>query len=332
METLTLAILIVFFGLVFDYTNGFHDAANVVSTVIATRVLAPVTAILMAGVLNTIGATQISGVAKTITSGLINAEATSQAMVLCAVFGAIIWNLFTWFFGIPSSSSYALVGGLVGAGIIGRGSHIVIWGGVLDKVVYPMFISPFVGFGLAFVIMKSLYFFRRFRPANENPRSFRYLQIGSSAIVALAHGLNDAQKSMGIITLGLFTSGFLATPHIPLWVILSCAVMMGLGTASGGFRIIRTMGFKITKLVPMQGFSAELGASCVILAASYLGMPISSTHMIVGSIAGVGAARGKESVQWKIAYKLVAAWIFTLPGAGLVAAGIYKLILHFHLV
>jgi inorganic phosphate transporter, PiT family len=332
MEPMTLIIIIVCLGLIFDYTNGFHDAANVVSTVIATGVLAPLTAILMAGVLNTIGATQISGVAKTITVGLVDAEATSQVMVLCAVFGAIVWNVCTWFFGIPSSSSYALVGGIVGAAIIGRGSHIVIWHGVLGKVVYPMIISPIVGFGLAYLIMKSLYFFLKLRSKKKELRIFRYLQMGSAAIVALSHGLNDAQKSMGIITLGLFASGFISTPHIPLWVIFACAIMMGLGTASGGFRIIRTMGFQITKLEPVQGFSAELGASCVILAASYLGMPVSSTHMIVGSIAGVGAARGREAVQWKIAYKLVGTWIFTLPGAGLVAAGVYKLILYFHLV
>lgn len=330
MEVTVLIVLIVFLGLFFDYTNGFHDAANVVATVIATGVLAPLTAILMAGVLNTIGASQISGVAQTIASGLVNAKAATQIMILCAVFGAIVWNLVTWYFGIPSSSSYALVGGLVGAAMLGGGSGIVIWKGVLDKVVYPMIFSPIVGFALTYLFMKGLYFILAVTRTKHNHRVFRYLQMGSAATVALSHGLNDAQKSMGIITLGLFASGIIEAPKIPLWVILSCALMMGLGTASGGFRIIRTMGFKITRLEPLQGFAAELGASCVILAASFLGMPVSSTHMIVGSITGVGAAKGKKSVQWKTGYTMIIAWILTLPGAGLVAAGAYKLILYFH--
>lgn len=332
MESMTLVILIVLFGLIFDYTNGFHDAANVVATVIATRVLAPITAILLAGVLNTVGATQISGVAHTITSGLVATQSTSQIMILCAVIGAIIWNLVTWWFGIPSSSSYALVGGLVGASILGSGVKSVLWNGVLDKVVYPMVISPFVGFGLAFLIMKAIHFFTSSSTGKKHQWIFRHLQIVSASTVALAHGLNDAQKSMGIITLGLVASGVLITPQIPLWVILACAVVMGLGTATGGFRIIKTLGYKITKLQPSQGFAAEMGASCVILTASYLGMPISSTHMIVGSITGVGVAKGKEHVKWTLAYKLVTAWIFTLPGAGLVAAGFYKACIYFNLV
>ncbi|MBS0625258.1 MAG: inorganic phosphate transporter [Verrucomicrobia bacterium] len=317
-ESMELAILIVILGLVFDYTNGFHDAANVVSTVIATRVLAPISAIVMAGVLNFIGATQISGVAQTIATRLVEAQDATQLVVLCAVIGAILWNLLTWYYGIPSSSSYALIGGLLGAAWIHVDIHTIIWGGVIGKVVIPMILSPLIGFLLAYLLMKGLY---TWKPKNK--RIFRHLQIGSACFVALSHGLNDAQKSMGIITLGLFASGIISTPAIPLWVILACAVTMGLGTASGGFRIIHTMGFSITKIDPIQGFAAEATASLVILTASFLGMPISSTQMIAGSITGVGSAKSVQAVSWHIPRKLVAAWFLTLPGAGLFSAGAY---------
>lgn len=318
-------IFIVLFGLIFDYTNGFHDAANVVSTVIATRALTPVIAILLAGVLNFIGATQISGVAQTIASGLVNAEDATQLVVLSAVVGAIAWNLFTWFYGIPSSSSYALIGGLLGAAFIHKGPSIILWHGVANKVILPMIFSPIIGFIISAGMMKGLFRLLRRRPGMKNRSLFRHLQIGSACFVALSHGLNDAQKSMGLITLGLFAGGYLAKPEIPLWVIAACALMMGLGTASGGFRIIRTLAFSITRLTPVQGFAAETSASSVILAASFLGMPVSSTHVITGGVTGVGAAKGREFVQWKVPRKLVAAWIFTLPGAGLVGILVYLL-------
>jgi PiT family inorganic phosphate transporter len=305
-------IFIILFGLIFDYTNGFHDAANVVSTVIATRVLAPISAIVMAGVLNFIGATQISGVAQTVATGLVASDTATQLVVLAAVIGAIIWNLITWYFGLPSSSSYALIGGLVGASWLHQGPTSVLWGGILYKVILPMIFSPLIGFSLAYLLMRAL-------PQKDQPL-FRHLQIGSACFVALAHGLNDAQKSMGIITLGLFAGGYLTDTTIPLWVIFSCALVMGLGTATGGFRIIQTMGFQITKLEPIQGFAAEASASAVILTASFLGMPISSTHMIAGSITGVGAARGFRAVTWKTPARLVLAWVLTLPAAALVAA------------
>jgi PiT family inorganic phosphate transporter len=322
--SMELAIIIVLLGLVFDYTNGFHDAANVVSTVIATRVLAPISAIVMAGVLNFIGATQISGVAQTISNGLVHAHEASQIVVLAAVLGAIVWNLLTWYYGIPSSSSYALIGGLLGASWIHEGIHTIIWGGVLGKVIIPMVLSPLIGFVLAYILMKILY---HYKPKNQ--KVFKHLQIGSACFVALSHGLNDAQKSMGIITLGLFASGFLTDTAIPLWVILACAITMGLGTASGGFKIIHTMGFSITKIEPMQGFAAEATASIVILSASFMGMPISSTHMIAGSITGVGSAKAWKAVSWGVPRKLIAAWFLTLPGAGLVAAGTYEIASHF---
>jgi PiT family inorganic phosphate transporter len=320
-------VLIVVLGLLFDYTNGFHDAANVISTVIATRALTPLAAILLGGVLNTIGALFIGGVAKTITSGLIDPEAATQALVLAAVIGAIVWNLLTWYFGVPSSSSYALVGGLVGAAFVQGSSGAIIWKGLLLKVVIPMVLSPLIGFLLAFLVMKILYHFLSKNPSKRAEKISRYIQIISASFLALAHGLNDAQKSMGLITLGLFAAGLLLTPAIPTWVILACAITMGLGTATGGFRIIRTVGFKITKITPIQGFAAETSASVVILTASALGMPISSTHMIVGSITGVGSARGWSAVRWMVAHRLAIAWAFTLPGSAAVAFGAHKLLL-----
>lgn len=321
-----LIFFIVLLGLIFDYTNGFHDAANVVSTVIATRVLAPLTAIVLAGVLNTIGATHTSGVVTTIAEGLVKPTEVTQIMILSALIGAIIWNLITWYFGIPSSSSYALVGGMIGGALLGGGTQIVIWNGLIWKVILPMVLSPLIGFVLAFMIIKFLFFIRIHYLRKRADHVFRHLQIASASIVALAHGFNDAQKSMGIITLGLFSAELIGAPVVPFWVIIACAITIGLGTAFGGFRIIKTVGFEITRIAPIQGFAAELSASCVILGASIMGMPISSTHMIVGSITGVGAARGRKAVKWKIGQKMVAAWIMTLPGAALVSCGAYKLI------
>lgn len=315
-----LIILIILLGLIFDYTNGFHDAANVVSTVIATKALAPISAIVMAAVLNFIGATQISGVAQTIAEGLIQTSDTSQIVVLGAVLGAIAWNLITWYFGIPSSSSYALVGGLVGSAIIHHGTESVIWRGVTNKVILPMILSPLIGCILSFSLMKFLSFLQRKKTDESAPGLYRHLQIGSACFVALSHGLNDAQKSMGLITLGLFTGGYLTSTAIPLWVIFICAITMGLGTASGGLRIINTMGYKITKIDSMQGFAAETSASVVILTASFLGMPISSTHMIAGSITGVGVSKGLHAVEWNVQKKLVFAWILTIPGAAFFGA------------
>ncbi|MBI2743394.1 MAG: inorganic phosphate transporter [Chlamydiales bacterium] len=315
-----IVLLIIIFGLIFDYTNGFHDAANVVATVVATRVLAPLTAIVLAGILNTIGATQVSGVAKTITSGLISPEFTTPLMVLAAVVGAITWNLITWHFGLPSSSSYALIGGLVGAAWVAGGPKLVLWGGIIGKVLIPLIVSPIVGFFLAFLLMKLL---ARFAHGRKNEKLFGYLQMGSASLVALSHGFNDAQKSMALITMGLFSTGLVTSLAIPIWVILLCALMMGLGTASGGFRIIKTVGYDIAKITPVQGFATELSASCVILTASFLGMPLSSTQMIVGSVTGVGAAKSAKTVKWLTAKKIALAWALTLPGSALVSGALF---------
>lgn len=323
MEGIIIAIIVI--GLFFDYTNGFHDAANVVSTVIATRALKPFIAIIMAAILNFIGATQISGVAHTITSGLVNASDATQPVVLCAVIGAIIWNLVTWYYCIPSSSSYALVGGLLGASWAHIGAQTILWHGVIWKVLIPMILSPLIGFLIGLILMKCLFHFVHKQPNAAEWKLFRHLQIGSACFVALSHGLNDAQKSMGIITLGLFAGGYIHSTHIPVWVIFACATIMGLGTASGGVRIIKTMAFSITKITSVQGFAAETSSSIVILAASFLGMPVSSTHVIAGGITGVGTARGLHAVRWHVPKKLVFAWILTLPGSGIIGALTYFL-------
>ena len=319
---LEIIFLIVVLGLVFDYTNGFHDAANVVATPIATKVVTPLVAIVMASIFNFIGATQISGVAETITTGLVEAADATQPMVLAAVVGAICWNFLTWYFGIPSSSSYALIGGLIGAALVHGGPQIVIWSNILYKVVIPMVLSPLIGFLISYFLMRLL-----LRLKTGDRKIFRHLQLITASFLALAHGLNDAQKSMGIITLGLLAAGVIHTPHIPLWVIGSCAVMMALGTATGGFRIIKTMAYEITDLKPIQGFASETSASLVILVASFLGMPISSTHMIAGSITGVGSAHGPAAVKWATAKKLVWAWVLTLPGAALVSGSVFHIFL-----
>lgn len=324
-----LVILIVFLGLLFDYTNGFHDAANVVSTVIATRVLAPLSAIVLASFLNMLGATQVSGVAKTITTGLVDLHSATQITVMCTLVGAIFWNLITWYFGIPSSSSYALVGGLVGASWAHEGMNVILWGGLFYKVIIPMIVSPIIGFLLGFLVLKALNRLMKCKFFKHREGMFAHLQIASASLIALSHGLNDAQKSMGIITLGLFAGGFIIQPHIPLWVIAACAIVMGLGTASGGFRIIRTVGYGITKLHPLQGFAAETSASCVILMASFFGMPISSTHMIVGSVTGVGVVKGISKVRWETGKKVAYAWLFTLPGSGLIAAVVLHVVKSF---
>jgi len=313
-------LLIVLFSLIFDYTNGFHDAANVVSTVIATRALTPVTAIILAGILNALGATLISGVAETIAHDIVEPRSASQLVVLSAVCGAILWNLATWYWGLPSSSSYALIGGLLGASLFEDGAESVVWGGVIHKVVIPMILSPLVGFLAAYWIMKLIYFYLGRQPETKHKFLFRCLQIASSCFIAFSHGLNDAQKSMGIITLGLFAAGRISSIEIPFWVIISCALVMGLGTASGGFRIIKTMGYSITKISLAQGFAAECAASGAILTASFLGMPISSTQMIAGSITGVGSPKSLRAVRWKTPQRMVIAWLLTLPGAGTVGA------------
>ena len=327
-EVSLLLVLVVVAALSFDYINGFHDTANAIATVVSTRVLSPTVAILMAAVLNFGGALIATNVAKTIASGIVVTGMATEAVVLAAVLGAIVWNIVTWVYGIPSSSSHALVGGLVGAGLAKGGVAMITWKGLLDKVVYPLVGSPVAGFILAFLLMSLIARLLGHMSASKVGRSFRSIQVLSSALMAFSHGQNDAQKSMGIITLALVASGWIAKPEVPLWVKLACAIAMALGTAAGGWRIIRTMGQKIIRLDPVNGFAAETASATVILAASHYGMPISTTHAITASIFGVGASKRASAVRWKVAKGVVAAWVITIPASAAVGALSYWL-LHF---
>lgn len=319
-------ILSIFIALVFEFTNGYNDAANVVSTVIATKVLKPLAAIILAAILNMIGATQTSKVAQTIIEGFLPIHSTNQLMVLSALLGAICWNLLTWFFAIPNSSSYSLIGGIVGSGIISIGYQKVFWNSVIFKVVIPMILSPVIGFTIALLSMKILYKMITKNLSSQSFAIFGKLQILSASLVALAHGFNDAQKTMAIITLILYTHGVITTLSIPYWVIGICAIVMALGTIQGGMRIVQTTGFKITKLQPVQGFTAETTASILICLASFLGFPLSSTHLIVGSISGVGAAKKLSNINWYTIKKLISAWTLTLPGAAVFSMIIYTIL------
>jgi PiT family inorganic phosphate transporter len=324
-----LVILVVVFALVFDYINGFHDTANAIATVVSTRVLSPRVAILMAATLNFVGALISTNVAKTVAGGLVNlTEKQAQGAILAAVIGAIVWNLITWRWGIPSSSSHALVGGLCGAAIVYGGFGALQWKGIYEKVLIPLIGSPVVGFMLGFAVMALIFaLLGRVHPGRISA-TFRRLQLVSAAAMAFTHGSNDAQKSMGLITMALVSQGLIAThgkdPHVPLWVVIACATAMGLGTAGGGYRIIRTMGHRIIRLEPVHGFAAETSAAIVIFLATHFKMPISTTHTIAGSIFGVGSSKRLSAVRWGVAQSMVIAWILTIPAAGLVAAVVYE--------
>jgi PiT family inorganic phosphate transporter len=320
---LLVLILVVVVALAFDYINGFHDTANAIATVVSTGVLPIRTAILLAAVLNFGGALLGTAVASTIGKGLIVPSAVTQVVVLSALLGAIFWNLFTWYFGIPSSSSHALVGGLVGASVAHAGAKAVQVDG-LTKVVKSLIISPIIGFWVAFAVMIVIFWIvRRTRPARLT-RVFRRLQMLSAGFMALSHGSNDAQKTMGIITMSLVAYGAVTGStagkfHVPLWVVLACAIAMACGTAAGGIRIIKTMGTKIIDLKPMHGFAAETAAAATILTSSALGMPVSTTHVITGCIMGAGASQRVSAVRWGVTTKILWAWVLTIPISAVVA-------------
>jgi inorganic phosphate transporter, PiT family len=322
-ESVTLLLIMVMvLAVAFDYVNGFHDTANAIATSVSTRALKPEHAILMSATANFVGALTGTAVAITIASGLatIPEGPEGQVIVAAALVGAIIWNLVTWRLGIPSSSSHALIGGLLGATIVAEGFDAVIWSGVRDKVLVPLVLSPVLGivFGFLFMVVV-LNVFRRAHPRHLNDR-FRRLQVLSAAYMAFSHGSNDAQKTMGIMTIALFTAGVIPTVEVPLWVILVSASAMSLGTAAGGWRIIRTMGQRVVKLDPVHGFAAETTAASIILGASHFGMPVSTTHVISSAIMGVGASIRLSAVRWGVAGNIVTAWILTLPAAGFAAA------------
>jgi PiT family inorganic phosphate transporter len=304
--------LVLGLAVVFDFINGFHDTANAIATVVSTRVLAPGVAILMAAVLNFVGALSGTEVAKTIGSGIVGTT-VPQVVVAAALAGAIVWNLITWYFGIPSSSSHALIGGLVGGGIAAAGVNQVHWEVLLQKVVVPLVASPVIGFIIALFLMRLLLGLF----ANASPTRvgtfFRRAQIVSAAFMAFSHGGNDAQKTMGIITLGLVSANVLHTFEVPTWVIILSALTMAAGTAAGGRRIIHTMGQRLAHLEPIHGFAAETSAAAVIETASRLGFPLSTTHVISSTILGVGAARRMNAVRWDVVRNMVRAWILTIP-------------------
>jgi phosphate/sulfate permease len=314
-------VAIVVVALAFDYTNGFHDAANAIAVAVSTKALTPRAALALAAVANLIGALISTSVAKTVGEGIIDAPTGSEGLqlVFSALIGAIVWNLITWYFGLPSSSSHALIGGLVGAAL--AAAHSVQWMGILDKVIIPMVVSPLVGFGLGYLFMLAILWSFRRANAHKAHRGFRYAQIASSAAMALGHGMQDAQKTMGIITLALVTAGEIDTFEVPLWVILAAALAISAGTYAGGFRIMRTLGRRIIQLTPAGGFAAQTVASGVMIAtATVFAVPVSTTHITTTSIMGVGSTRRLSAVRWGVAGNIVVAWVVTLPAAGLVAA------------
>jgi PiT family inorganic phosphate transporter len=313
-------------ALLFDFLNGLHDAANSIATIVSTRVLRPQYAVLWAAFFNFIAFLFFGlHVAQTLGTGIIDAGIVDPRVIFSALIGAIVWNVVTWIFGIPSSSSHALIGGLVGAGTAKAGFSAVVWSGLI-KTSAAIVLSPLLGFVLALLLVLIVsWICVRATPFGVD-RSFRILQFASASLYSLGHGGNDAQKTMGIIALLLYSQGLLEGEfHVPLWVVLSCQAAIALGTLSGGWRIVHTMGSKITRLNPMQGFCAETGGAITLFAATWAGIPVSTTHTITGAIIGVGAARRTSAVRWGVASNIVVAWVLTLPAAGLVAAATYAL-------
>ena len=327
LEGFTLTLLVVLgLAIAFDYINGFHDTANSIATSVSTRALKPSWAIAMSAVANFAGALTGTAVAKTVGSGLIDTNVESQSVIAAALVGAIVWNLITWRLGIPSSSSHALIGGLLGASLIASGIDAWQIDGIVNKVLLPLVASPIFGFLVGLMLMVVIFnVFRRAHPAKLNG-VFRRLQVLSAAWMAFSHGSNDAQKTMGIMTLALVTAGVIPEFVVPLWVVLVAATAISLGTAAGGWRIIKTMGSRVVKLDPVHGFAAETTAASVIFTASQLGMPVSTTHVISSAIMGVGTSDRFKTVRWGVARSIVTAWVLTLPASGLVAALAYLIL------
>src|SRR5579872_372206 len=332
MHDTALVAVVVVIALGFDFTNGFHDTANAIATSVSTHALSPRLAVLLSSAMNFVGAFVTLKVAATIGSGVIDPKHhhITLVMIIAALLGAIVWNLVTWYGGLPSSSSHALIGGLIGAGIVGLGFSAVNWGSVVSKMIVPLVASPILGFFGAYLLMLIIYWiFRGARPRQAN-RGFRLAQIISAAYVSFSHGTNDAQKTMGVITLALISGHFLSSSsfHVPLWVVIAAAASMGAGTYAGGWRIIRTMGTRLYKIAPAEGFTAQTVAASLIQGASNLGFPVSTTHVVTGSILGAGASESASAVRWGVGLNIIAAWIITLPMAAIFAGAIY-FVLHF---
>jgi inorganic phosphate transporter, PiT family len=318
---LGIVILTVATAVVFDFTNGFHDTANAMATTIATRALPPRVAVGLAAGLNFAGAFISVAVAATIASGIVDQTGVTVPIIFAGLVGAILWNVTTWFMGIPSSSSHALVGGVVGAVLAGVGSSGVIWSGIASKVVIPAVLAPFVCGAAAFIATKLSFGLTRNETEEQTARGFRLSQIASSSMVALAHGTNDAQKTMGVIVLTLVAGGRLSSnASIPFWVKLVCATAIALGTFSGGWRVIRTLGTRVTEIVSPQGFSAETASATAILSSSYFGFSLSTTQVVSGGVMGAGLGRTGGTVHWNVVRNMVTAWIVTMPAAGAMGA------------
>jgi PiT family inorganic phosphate transporter len=318
-------VIVVATALAFDFTNGFHDTANAVATSVSTRAMSPRFAVLLAAVLNFVGAFISLEVAATVGKGIVESDAATTTVVFAGLIGAIAWNLATWYFGLPSSSSHALIGGVVGAAFVATGPDAVIGDGIIEKVLVPGIVAPLLAFVVAGIAILVAYrMVGRLRPGPVN-RSYRLGQIASGSMFSLAHGTNDAQKTMGIITLALIAHGDIPADDfdVPFWVIVSSAAAIALGTYTGGWRIIRTMGSRIIKMDPAQGFSAQGAGAAVILTASHLGYPLSTTHTISGAVMGAGAAKRLSAVRWGLAGNIVLAWILTLPAAAAIGGVVY---------
>jgi PiT family inorganic phosphate transporter len=310
-------------ALFFDFTNGFHDTANSIATSVSTRALSPRAAVASAAVLNFLGAFVSVAVAATIAKGIVDQEAITLDIVLAGLVGAITWNLITWFVGLPSSSSHALIGGMIGSAMAADGPDVVQWQGIKDKVLIPSLVAPFLGIGIAFALILAITWLIARRAPTKVNRGFRRAQLVSGAFVAFTHGTNDAQKTMGIIALALVASGHLSPDfeRPPTWVIASSALAMGAGTYVGGWRIIKTLGQRIAKIDPPQGFAAQTACAGILWATAHLGYPVSTTQTISGSVLGAGAIRGFHAVRWGVAGNILVAWILTIPAAALVGAG-----------
>src|SRR5881275_2610472 len=313
-------------ALSFDYINGFHDAANSIATIVSTRVLSPGQAVIWAAFFNFVAAFAFgTAVANTVGKGMIDIKIVTFAVILGGLTGAIIWDLITWYFGLPTSSSHALVGGYAGAAVAKAGFAAIIPGGWTKTLLF-IFLSPLIGLVAGLGLMTTIFWLFRWTPPSRVDRWFRRLQLLSAAFFSLNHGANDAQKTMGIIAGVLFAAGYIETFDIPFWVVLAAHCAIGLGTLAGGWRIIHTMGSKITKLQPVGGFAAETGAAMALLIATQAGVPVSTTHAITGSIVGVGATRRLSAVRWGVAGQIVWAWVLTIPAAFIIAAGAYTLL------
>jgi inorganic phosphate transporter, PiT family len=320
-----LLVVVVVIALGFDFTNGFHDTANAIATSVGTRAVTPRVAVLIAAVANLAGAFVTTAVAKNVASGIIDGNLATMQTLLAALLGAIAWNLLTWWFGLPSSSSHALIGGLVGAALAQSGSEGVLWHGLAHKVVIPALLAPPIAFAGAFLVLLVLYWiFRWIHPGMAN-RGFRLGQLGTGTWVAFTHGANDAQKTMGVIALALVLhdNGDVADLTIPTWVKVSAGVAIGLGTYAGGWRIIRTIGQRVFKMEPESGFAAQAAAGTTIYLATKYGYPLSTTHVISGAVMGAGATRRLSAVRWGVAGNIVTAWVLTIPAAAAVAAALY---------